>query len=411
MTDEIHARIKNLPPLPLVAHKLITLMKQDDCSADDVTKILGSDQALAGKVLKLANSSFYGMSGQVGSVSRAVVILGFSAIRSMALGLGMAQAIRTAAREMDLDYFWRHALFVASSARTLAVDCGRVDPEEVFIAGLIHDLGRLVLEMVHPGLAGEVAHVAAADLLAAEQEITGMAHTKAGQKVMRHWRLPENLVQIARFHHHPTNHQNDETGLAALIQLGEMLTRALGQSREPAPLQPAPEELAASLNISLDETADLLARVCQEVARTRSFLEVAGVELEFENPLSHLDIEDQDESLRGVAVYLGTDPRRASWVQGLLEVQAWTTLPMRAYLAGDASPVDLAIIDPRSISAGQAAKLSAMLRDRAVQVCTLGPVGELAGVLTDAPELPVAFCRQELLVLRGAGSPAQPISI
>ncbi len=71
----IRGRVKNLPPLPLVAHKLVTLMKRDDCSANDVTKILCSDQTLAGKVLKLANSSFYGMSGQVGSVSRAVVIL------------------------------------------------------------------------------------------------------------------------------------------------------------------------------------------------------------------------------------------------------------------------------------------------------------------------------------------------
>ncbi|MBD3222023.1 HDOD domain-containing protein [bacterium] len=398
--DAIRGRIKNLPPLPLVAHKLLTLMKQDDCSANDVTKILCSDQTLAGKVLKLANSSFYGMSGQVGSVSRAVVILGFSAIRSMALGLGMAQAIQTASHGLDLAYFWRHALFTAGAARTVAVETGGVDPEEVFVAGLVHDLGRLVLEMVTPGLRTHMASVSSDKLLQTETELAGMSHTKAGQQVMRHWKLPEGLVQMARFHHHETSFRSDHTGLIAYVQLGELMARSLGHSEEPPALDPAPEALAAHVGLSLVTTADLLARTCQEVSRTRAFLEISGVDVEYEDPLAHLEPEAADPSATGTAVYLGTDPERAGWVHGLLELQAWAVVPMRAFLAGDGGAVDLAILDPRSISTGQAAKLRTILAERGTRICTLGPAAELAEVVGKAAELPVAFCRDELLALR-----------
>jgi len=399
--EAINAHIKNLPPLPLVAHKLVTLMQRDDCSASDVTRILCSDQALAGKVLKLANSSFYGLSGQVGSVSRAVVILGFSAIRSVALGLGMAQSVRKAASGMDLGYFWRHALFTAAAARTLAVDNGKVDPEEVFVSGLIHDLGRLILELSVPGLDEQLADVTATDLLNAEQATAGMAHTKAGQQIMRHWRLPDALAQLSRFHHHPTNFKNDDLSLCAFVQLGELMVTVLGQSREPVSDDPDPAALAAHLGISLRTTEDLLARTCQEVTRTRAFLDVAGIDVEVEHPLAHLDIENPAPEDGGAGVYLGTCAERAGWVNGQLGIHGWRSLGMRAFLGGEAGPADLAIVDPRSMSPAQAAKLKPLLAERGARTVLLGSDPEMARTLDQPPSLPTAFTRQQLLALSG----------
>lgn len=397
--NAIQATIKKLPPLPMVAHKLIMIMKQDSCSAEDVTKVLSTDQALAGKVLKLANSSFYGLSGQVGSVSRAVVILGFSAIRSMALGLGMAQTIKKATGDLDIDYFWRHALFVAAAARTLAVDNGKVDPEEIFIAGLMHDLGRLVLEMADPELEAKLADVPASRLLDAETESAGMSHTKTGQQVMRHWNLPEALVRMARFHHHPTNFNNDDLSLSAFVQLGDLMARTLGQSREPAANDPDPVELAKSLDVSLRESEDLLARACQEVSRTRAFLDISGIDLEFENPLAHLETNNGEPENTGTAVYLGTDPDRGGWVHGQLGIHAWETVAMKAFISGEGGEVDLAIIDPRSVSSKQAGKLGKLLSSRGVRVAVLGNADALAAVLPEAVEIPMAFSREDLLRL------------
>ncbi len=90
-------------------------------------------------------------------------------------------------------------------------------------------------------------------------------------------------------------------------------------------------------------TADLLARTCQEVGRTRVFLEISGVDVDYENPLAHLEPAMDDPTTSEAAVYLGTDQDRAGWVHGLLELQAWTVVPMRAFLAGDGGAIDRAI--------------------------------------------------------------------
>lgn len=396
--DRIDARIKNLPPLPLVAHKLVTMMQQDSCSASDVTKVLTSDQALTGKVLRLANSSFYGLSGKVGSVSRAVVILGFAAIRSMALGLGIAQAIKSSSRGLDLAYFWTHALYTAAAARTIASENNRVDPEEAFVAGLVHDLGLLVLEMEVPDLEARLADTPGDQRLAAEAEVAGMAHTKAGQKVMRHWQLPRPLVTMARFHHHATAYRDDdEDGLIAYVMLGELVARGLGHCRESGVLATDPAPLAAHLGISLRETPDLLARTHQEVGRTRAFLDVAGLDIELAAPLAALDAGSANPEVAGTAVFLGSDAERAGWVHGLLDIQAWRMVGMRPFLAGEVGPVDLAIVDPHAITPEQAGKLRAVLAERGTTPACLGPRGDLAAAWPELLELSPAFSRDELL--------------
>jgi len=394
----IQARIKDLPALPLAAHKLVLLMQQQNCSAADVTGVLSSDQALAGKVLKLANSSFYGLSGKVVSISRAVVVLGFSTIRSMALGLGMAQSVKKVAGKLDLEAYWRHALYVAAAARVLAQENGRVDSEEVFVSGLMHDIGHLILEMAVPDLPRQLADVPIEERLDAETRIAGMPHTKAGQMVMRHWKLPGALARMTRFHHHPTAFREETTSLAAFVQLADLMARSLGQSQEPATAGTDPVELAQHLGISLRDTLDLLTRTCQEVDRARSFLDVAGVSIELEDPLMHHD--PSALSCNGTGVYLGTDADRAAWVNGQMAIHGWDTMIMRAFLAGDVGDVDLAVIDPRCISLGQAAKLKSILDERGVRAVILGSGHELTATFSGHAVLPMAFTYDDLAALR-----------
>ena len=111
----IDARIRSLPPFPLVARKLIAVMQNENCSAAEISKVLSGDQALASQVLKLSNSSFYGHSGKVGSIPRAVVILGFAAVRSMALAVGFASTIKQVNNGLDLSRIWQHAIHVAAA--------------------------------------------------------------------------------------------------------------------------------------------------------------------------------------------------------------------------------------------------------------------------------------------------------
>ena len=132
-SDEIIAKINDLPPLPLVIQKLLKVMKDEKSSADDVTRVLSADQALAGKVLKLVNSPFYGMQGTITTISRAIVILGFSAVRNLALGLGTIQKLKKTGTSVDMDSFWNHSIATAAAAKVVAPLVKYPDPEEAFI--------------------------------------------------------------------------------------------------------------------------------------------------------------------------------------------------------------------------------------------------------------------------------------
>ena len=132
--------------MPAVTRQLLTVMRDEDSSAADVAKVLSSDQALAGKVLKLANSSFYGVPNEVTTMSRAVVIMGFTGVRNMAMGLGTTAALRGLGEDLDMQSFWSHAIANAAACQVLAPHMpSRMDPEEAFLAGLMHDIGAYVL--------------------------------------------------------------------------------------------------------------------------------------------------------------------------------------------------------------------------------------------------------------------------
>ena len=185
-TDLIKARImsvmRNLPPLPEVTRQLLSVMRDDDSSADDVTKVLSGDGSLAAKVLKLVNSSFYGVPSEVTTISRAVVIPGFTGIRNLALGFGTVQALSKMSSSMDMTAYWSHAMSTAVAAQSLApLVTRRTDPEEAFIAGLMHDIGAYVLATSVPETYGDIVKAPASKRLLLEQEETGMTHAKAGQ--------------------------------------------------------------------------------------------------------------------------------------------------------------------------------------------------------------------------------------
>lgn len=398
MTEQpVLARVKALPPLPIVAQRLLTLIQQDDSSANDITQVLSSDQALTGKILKLANSSFYGMSGKVGAVSRAVVILGFSAVRNMALGLGMAQVVRQGASVESLADFWRHALCVGAACRTVAREGSLPDPEEAFIAGLLHDLGRLILDMVEPGHVARLPAGPPDRLLQAEIDLVGVSHTRAGQLVARHWNLPERLSNVLRFHHHPSQWRHDDSRLLACVMVGDLLASVLWYSREEPADPPDPVELANHLGISLSRTEDLLTKTCEEVSATKVFLEIAGVESAAIEP----DFAPDPDQPTGAAVYLGSDPERAGWIHAQLDRLGWQSLAMKAFLADASARADLAIIDPRAVKPGHVDKLLRFLAPRDTRVALAAPDADLEERLPGVAVLPPVLAGPALVAAIG----------
>jgi len=143
--NEIVKNIKDLPPLPLVVQKLLKVVGDVNTSAKDVADVLSTDQAMTSKVLKLVNSAFYGLPGKVSTISRAVVILGNAAVRNLALAFASYDALKKIGGERVQERFWGHALTCAVGAQEMALRMKHHEAEEAFTAGLLHDLGHLIL--------------------------------------------------------------------------------------------------------------------------------------------------------------------------------------------------------------------------------------------------------------------------
>lgn len=394
ISEDVIAKIRSLPPVPVVSRKLVAAMQQETCSTAEVSRILSSDQALASQVLKLVNSSFYGLSGKVSTISHAVVILGFAAVRNLAIGLSTANVIQSVSRDHDLAEFWRHSVATAAAARVLAETAGHADAEEAFVAGLLHDLGALLIELVtEPGVYAAVTH-AAADIIAVEDETFGINHAKAGQILLRHWRIPEPLCHSIRFHHHPEAYRSDPRKLTAFVAAGDLLAGAVGAGHEQTTHPTRLFDVAAFLGISLQQTGNLLGRIERAIEDTYTFLALAGVDL---TPY------DAAPGHGRRAVILGGNPERAGWVLGLLNRAGFQLVPLSQFLAEPklAAAVDLVVVDAASMTREQLDRLRPVLATPSARIIAYGDASaDLQAVVGHAlPVLPAVFRATDLEAL------------
>lgn len=205
----VAAEVGGLVSLPEVATRILQVADDPASTAEDVGRVILQDAALVARLLRAANSPALGMRGQVDTVSRAVVVLGVRQVRDLALGLCATRSfagIPTAL--MDVDAFWHHSLLAALCARQLAQRVPRLRAESVFVAGLLHDVGQLLLCRARPqqeqaALLMTVDAPGEPDLHACEREVLGYDHADVGAALAQLWGLPVHLVECIGFHHRP----------------------------------------------------------------------------------------------------------------------------------------------------------------------------------------------------------------
>lgn len=204
--DDILRKVRSIPPLPTAVSVLTRMV--DDPTADirKMVQVIAQDQALTTSILRVANSSFYGMSRSIGTVQQAIVILGTRGVRNLALGISVLGLKKTnvGASPLNLSDLWRHSLVVASAARVLAIRLRYPDPEEVFVAGLLHDIGMILLAEHAPdryeALLKEV-QTQNTPLHLLEQREFGIDHAQAGAELCKRWNIPPHIVEGIAGHH------------------------------------------------------------------------------------------------------------------------------------------------------------------------------------------------------------------
>ena len=205
---ELIAATSELRALPSTTLQLTSLLDDVTVDAASVLEIIEKDPSLTSNLLKLANSAYYGMRRQVGSTREALVLLGNQTVVNLAFAASMGEVLRgpLAAYRLNRNEMWHHALGTALGAAALAMlDNGSVTArEQAFTAGLVHDIGKLMLntplkkELEQLPVDGDFSN-----LLQAEKKILGFDHTEAGAKLGESWNFPPRLVDVIRWHHQP----------------------------------------------------------------------------------------------------------------------------------------------------------------------------------------------------------------
>jgi putative nucleotidyltransferase with HDIG domain len=199
------ATLDRVPPVAGAVMELLRSLDDENLDAAHLAKKIGQDPVLSARVLKIVNSPFYGLAGQVDSLQEAVIVLGFSSVRRLALAVSLNGSFPARGQgETDPRRLWRHSFCTALCAQAMAPLC-RIDAESAFSAGLLHDIGRIALLSVEPErfaatLAARAQHP---DLRTAETAVFGFDHAEFGARLLERWRLPAGLVRAVACHHQP----------------------------------------------------------------------------------------------------------------------------------------------------------------------------------------------------------------
>jgi len=280
-------KITDLPTLPAMMATITRLMQDPRTSAEELGRAIASDPALVSKVLKLVNSAFYGFPGRISTITQAIVILGFSTIRNVVLTTSVLKAFGKHANQngFDVGKFWEHSLLTGAIARSLAVEKEANFVEETFIAGLLHDMGRIVLSQKLTAEFEKVMLVkekAGISQLAAEQSVLKLTHGDIGGWLARKWNLPIPYVEVMRLHHTPTeaialeaSSGSETTNLIYIVHAADALSKGLKDGKpalaSTANIHPA---VRTELKIEADGWERFQSRTEEEIGKARSFLEI-----------------------------------------------------------------------------------------------------------------------------------------
>lgn len=224
--------LAKLSTLPFVATSVMELVDNPRTSAAQIGELISTDQVLTARILKLANSAYYGFPRKISTLNLAIVVLGFNALRDLVLSISLIDRFLVKGEELiDLKQFWRHVLVVGRCAKLLARILKYPVVGEVFVAGLLHDIGYLVMIQEFPEEFHQVYEYAQLNGMAynkAEERELGFTHGNLGAWLAEAWNLPQKLVQAIKHHHDPSKSLSNQE-LVNLIHITDLIAYSIGE--------------------------------------------------------------------------------------------------------------------------------------------------------------------------------------
>lgn len=224
-------KVTTISTLPEVTAKIIATVEDPKSSAQALHKIVSHDPALVTRILKVVNSAFYGLPGQIGSIERAIVLLGLNAVKNIAVAASLGQLFRGAklCEGFTAKDLWKHCIAVGVASRDLAKQMKLPMADEAFLAGMIHDVGVLVSLQLWPEQLRAVCERArlaggtGATFCEMEREMIGVDHQQLGHALAEQWKFPRSCQQVAGHHHNPTALGDQSRVLVGLVYAADTI--------------------------------------------------------------------------------------------------------------------------------------------------------------------------------------------
>lgn len=238
LQEKIYSQIEELPTLPAIIPKLLSLIKDPKSSALDLTVAISKDPALTSKILKVANSAYYGFQQKISELDRAVTLLGFNMVKTLALSISVIKVLPNVKKSayFSQEGLWFHSLGVATAITELGRKYVKVkDTESLFIIGLLHDIGKVVFDQFFHDdfhLALEKANIDGLKLHEAEKELIGIDHCEAGAMLLKRWNFPQKVVFAVMYHHRDDLPENADPRYGAMLRMANALVQEQQMGKE-----------------------------------------------------------------------------------------------------------------------------------------------------------------------------------
>ncbi|HNR89952.1 MAG TPA: HDOD domain-containing protein [Spirochaetota bacterium] len=276
--EQVKDSIDRMPSLSPVIHKINEVANNINTSAQDLTDVIQLDPVLTAKVIRMVNSAYFGLPQVVSSLKQAVVMLGVNTIKNVALSSAfLGQVSLKGKTGLDGEDFWRHSLGVAVASKMIAKRLGVEDKllEEYFIAGLIHDIGKVLVNNFFPEMMDKILALSeknAGAITDIEKRVIGLTHEEIGIAIGKKWRFENNLLYAMGKHHRPVT-SGSAAVFSMVVSVADTFVKILkvgfsGNHR----IEPIPEEVWEVLQLNEETAFGTLASIGEEIRKAKLFL-------------------------------------------------------------------------------------------------------------------------------------------
>lgn len=276
---KIRVFVDKMPSLSTTVSKVLEICSRPDTAANDLNKVISLDPVLTGQVLKLINSAYYSLMNKVTSLTRAIIMLGLNTVKNLALSTAIIRSVGQAKKSkvLPIKEFWAHSIGVGAMAKLLAAERGLplAEREEYFVAGLLHDLGKIPFGDEYTEVLARVKAVQE-PLILAERQVMSLDHEEIGQMIASKWKLNATITDAICHHHSPVLAEPEHQGLVATVALADFYICLfdIGYAGNRYPDEAQLETLLDLCGLEWHTVVSLAEAVDNEITKAEIFLQI-----------------------------------------------------------------------------------------------------------------------------------------